>query len=279
MKDKVCMVTGATSGIGLVTAQELASMGAKIVIVGRNSQKGEQIVAAIKEATGNSHVELMLADLSEQSQIRKLVSDFKQRYDRLNVLVNNAGAMFLRRIISPDGFEMTFAVNYLNYFLLTSLLLDVLKSSAPARIVNVASRSHEGKLLDFDDLQSEKKYQGMDVYGKSKLGNIYFTYELARRLEGSNVTVNSLHPGFVATNMGTNNGWFVKLFWPLLGLFAVKPQEGARTSIYLASSPEVEGVSGKYFMECKEVPSSSQSYDEDTARRLWQISEELTGMK
>ena len=278
MKDKVCMVTGATSGIGLVTARELARMGAVIVIVGRNPQKGENTIAAIKEATGNPHVELMLADLSEQAQIRQLAADFKQRYDRLDVLVNNAGAMFFRREISPDGFEMTFAVNHLNYFLLTNLLLDMLKASAPARIVNIASKSHEDKLLDFDDLQSEKKYWGMDAYGKSKLENIYFTYELARRLDGSNVTVNALHPGLVATNIGANNGWIVEIFLPLLGLFALKPQDGARTSIYLASSPEVEGISGKYFVQCKDVPSSPQSYNADTARRLWQISEQMTGV-
>lgn len=278
MKDKVCMITGATSGIGLVTAQELARMGAEIVIVGRNPQKGKKTVAAIKEATGNPHVELMLADLSEQAQIHKLVADFKQRYDRLDVLVNNAGAMFFRREISRDGFEMTFAVNHLNYFLLTNLLLDVLKASAPARIVNIASKSHEDKLLDFDDLQYEKKYRGMHAYGKSKLGNIYFTYELAQRLEGSKVTVNALHPGLVATNIGANNSWIVKVFLPLMGLFALKPQDGARTSIYLASSPEVEGVSGKYFVECKEVPSSPQSYDKDAARRLWQMSAEMTGL-
>lgn len=193
--------------------------------------------------------------------------------------MNNAGSFFMSRQESVDGIEMTFALNHLGYFLLTNLLLDTLEASAPARIVNVSSAAHERAQIDFEDLQGRQKYSGWQAYGQSKLANVLFTYELARRLEGTGVTVNALHPGFVATNLGAGTyGLIGRLFKKLVNLRGVSPEEGARTSIYLATSSEVEGVTRKYFVEQKAVPSSEASYDEATARRLWQVSAELTGL-
>jgi NAD(P)-dependent dehydrogenase (short-subunit alcohol dehydrogenase family) len=220
----------------------------------------------------------MLADLSVQAQVRRLAQEFKRRYSRLDVLINNAGGFFMKRQLSADGIEMTFALNYLSVFLLTSLLLDTLKASAPARIVNISSDAHRRARINFEDLELERKYSGFGAYGQSKLAVALFTYELARRLEGTQVTVNALHPGFVATNLGRNNGWRIKLFAPLVKLMALSPEEGAETSIYLASSSEVAGITGKYFDKKKAVRSSLASYDETAARRLWEISAEMTGL-
>jgi len=278
MKDRICMVTGATSGIGRVTAQALAQQGATVVVVGRNAEKAAQTVAHIQRETGNPDVQWLLADLSDQAQVRRLAREFKERYSRLDVLINNAGAFFLTRQLSADGIEMTFAVNHLSAFLLTHLLLDILHASAPARIVNVASASHLGARIDFEDLEGERKYRGMRAYGQSKLAMVLFTYELARRLEGTGVTVNALHPGFVATNIGQNNGWLFKLISPLMKLIARRPEEGAQTSIYLATSPDVAGVTGKYFVDKKAVPSDPASYDEVPAQKLWEISAAMTGL-
>jgi NAD(P)-dependent dehydrogenase (short-subunit alcohol dehydrogenase family) len=278
MNSKTCIVTGATSGIGLVTARALAQQGATVIAVARDPGKGAATVARIRQETGNRGVELLLADLSAQDQVRRMAREFQRRHSRLDVLVNNAGAFFWRRQLSADGIEMTFAVNYLSVFLLTNLLLDTLKASAPARIVNVSSRSHRSAHIDFDDLEWRHQYRGMAAYGRSKLALLLFTYELARRLEGTQVTVNALHPGFVATHIGQNNGWLVKLASPLLKLIARSPEEGAQTSIYLATSPEVEGVSGQYFIDAKPVPSAPASYDEAAAQRLWEISAAMTGL-
>ncbi len=278
MKDKICLVTGATSGIGRVTAMALAQRGAKVIVVGRNPRRTAETVALIRQQTGNPAVESLLADLSSQAQIRQLATQFLERYPRLDVLVNDAGAFFLLRRLSVDGIEMTFALNHLNYFLLTNLLLDALKAAAPSRIVNVASESHRTAQIDFDDLQGKKFYNGMRAYGQSKLANVLFTYELARRLEGSRVSVNALHPGFVATNIGTNNGILVRLAMPLVHLVAISPEEGARTPIYLASSPRVEGLSGGYYIQEQPMRSNPVSYDLETARRLWQVSAEMTGL-
>ncbi len=272
MNSKVCMVTGATAGIGQVTALELARQGATVVLVGRNAQRCIAAVEAIHQETGNASVDYLVADLSILSQVRQLADEFKRRYSRLDVLVNNAGALFLQRHITPEGLEMTFALNHLNYFLLTDLLLDILKTSTPARIVNVSSDAHRGARLDFSDLQYQRGYSGYAAYGRSKLMNVLFTYELARRLEGVQVTANALHPGFVATRFAMNNGVIVNLVMRLAHLGALSPQEGARTSIYLASSPEVEGVTGQYFTREKAVKSDPASYDEADARRLWEIS-------
>ena len=276
MSEKICLVTGATSGIGKVTAIALAKQGATVVLVGRHKEKCEMTVSEIKAQTGNESVEYLVADISSQREVRQLVQDYTRRYSRLHVLVNNAGiSLLFKREFSPDGIELTFATNHLGPFLLTNLLLDTLKASAPARIINVASIAHEWIAFDPERIQ---RLRGIRAYSASKCANILFTYELARRLEGSGVTVNALHPGFVATNIGRNNGVLAKIVIPLSNWFnkAVSPEEGAETSIYLATSPEVEGVSGKYFVKKKATPSAKQMYNEAMAKRLWALSVEMT---
>ena len=279
MQGKVCLITGATSGIGEVTAHELAKQGATVVVVGRNRQKAEATVHEIKSHTGNQDVGYLLADLSSQKEVRGLAKEFEARHDRLDVLVNNAGAIFSEYGETGDGIERTFAVNHLNYFLLTNLLLDELIAGAPSRIVNVSSGAHQGAELDFDDLGTRQNYGFMKAYGRSKLANVLFTYELARRLEESGITANALHPGAVATNFGSNNAvWYARPVLALFRFFAVTPEKGAETSVYLASSPEVEGVTGKYFANKKPVSSSKTSYDREAAKKLWRVSEEMTGL-
>ncbi len=279
MNGKICMVTGATDGIGKETARALLQIGAHVVAVGRNPQKIEKTTQELKQKTGNDRLEFLQTDFANQDQIRQLATQFQAKYDRLDVLINNAGTVTMSRQETQAGLEVMFAVNHLGYFLLTMLLLDTLKTSAPSRIVNVASDAHEGVTLNFDDLQSEQDFSGMKVYGRSKLGNIYFTYELARQLEGTGVTVNALHPGFVATNLGADNipviGGLLK---KIINLSARNVSKGAETSIYLATSPEVEGVSGKYFVDCQQVQSSPVSYDETAAQQLWAISADMVGL-
>jgi NAD(P)-dependent dehydrogenase (short-subunit alcohol dehydrogenase family) len=276
MQGKVCMVTGATSGIGLVTARALARQGATLIVVGRNPERGAATLSRIQQETGNSAVELMLADLSAQAQVRQLASEVQRRFAHLDVLINNAGALFTRRQLSTDGIEMTFALNHLAYFLLTNLLLDSLKASATARIVNVSSEAHRDARLDFADLQGQHRYSGWRAYARSKLANILFTYELARRLEGTSVVANALHPGFVATNFGRNNRGITAMFLRIAQLAAISPEKGAQTIIYLATSPEVKGITGGYFVKQKAERSSQVSYDRAAAERLWQVSAELT---
>lgn len=277
MQNKTVIVTGANAGIGRVTALELAKMGAHVVMVCRDEERGAAAQQAIIQQSGNNQVDLLLADLSSQPSLHKLATTIQQAYNRLDVLVNNAGAMFASRQATGDGLEMTFALNHMNYFLLTNLLLDLLKASAPSRIVNVSSEAHRGAQLNFADLQNAKGfYMGFDVYGQSKLANIYFTYELARRLEGTGVTANTLHPGFVATNFAKNNGLLYRLGMLVMRPLAVNDHKGAETQIYLASSPEVEGVTGKYFNKKKAVSSSNVSYDVAAAQRLWSISASLS---
>ena len=276
MKGKTVLVTGGTNGIGLVTARELARMGAQVTIISRNAEKCAAVAEAIKVETGNP-IEFIAADLSTLAGIMQAAAAFKQRHTRLQVLVNNAGAMFFKRQVTADGYEMTFALNHLNYFLLTNLLLDVLKAGAPARIVNVSSHAHESATIEFDNLQSEKHFTAMQAYGQSKLANVLFTYELARRLEGTGITVNAVHPGFIFTGFARNNGFLFDIGMRLVGLFIRKPDQGAQTSIFLASSPEVEGLSGKYFVDCKAVDSSPVSHDRAVAEKLWQVSMEFTG--
>jgi NAD(P)-dependent dehydrogenase (short-subunit alcohol dehydrogenase family) len=278
LKGKTILVTGATNGIGLVTATELARMGGQVTIVSRDAAKCADVAASIASGTGNP-VEWIAADLSTLDGIMHAAMAFKQRHTHLHILVNNAGAYFVKRMVTADGFERTFALNHLNYFLLTMLLLDTLKASAPARIVNVSSGAHEGvKTLDFDNLQGEKKFSGWEAYARSKLCNVLFTYELARRLEETGVIVNALHPGYVNTGFALNNGAIYRIGAKLSArLFGKKPEDGAATSIYLASSPEVEGVTGKYFADCKQIPSSALSQDKGLAEKLWQVSLELTG--
>jgi NAD(P)-dependent dehydrogenase (short-subunit alcohol dehydrogenase family) len=278
MSGKVCLITGATSGIGEVTARELVKLGAKVVITARTQKKAAFAIDKIRAASNSNTIEGLVADLSSQADVRSIATEFKRRHDRLDVLINNAGAVYMRRSESVDGIEMTFAGNHLAPFLLTNLLLDTIKESTPARIINVSSNAHEGQVIDFNDFQCQHNYQFMRAYGKSKLANILFTYELDRRLGGSGVTVNALHPGFVGTNMGANNGWLVKLFLPITRLWGISPNEGAETSIYLASSPEVEGVSGEYFYQKQPVPSSQFSHDVEAGQQLWRVSAEMTGL-
>jgi NAD(P)-dependent dehydrogenase (short-subunit alcohol dehydrogenase family) len=272
------LVTGATSGIGLATARALARQGATLISVGRDPEKGSTTVAEIRQETGNPAVEFMLADLSVLDQVRGLVDEFQGRHDRLHVLINNAGGFFLRRRESADGIEMTFALNYLSPFLLTNLLLETLTASAPSRIVNVSSAMHKIAQIDLEDLEGKRRYSGAQAYGHSKLALLLFTYELARRLEGMGVTANAVHPGWVATKIGLGSGALAKILTPFMRIFASSPKEGAETSVYLASSPEVEGVSGKYWVDKEAVASSPASYDEAMARRLWEIGAEMTGL-
>jgi len=284
MTGRICMVTGANAGIGRITALGLAKKGATLIMVCRNRERGEEALNHIKEETGNDSVHLLLADLSSQSSIRQLAADFKTQYPGLHVLINNAGIAPARRTITEDGLEMQFAVNYLAPFLLTGLLLDVLIASAPSRIINVSAAYHEkSPPINFDDLQSEREpYDNRKVYAWTKLANIMFTYEITRRLRGTGVTANCLHPGVIETKLMQD---FVKGTYPLseerltmIKRITIGLEEGAKTSLYLAISPEVEGVSGKYFDNQKAVPSSQASYDEIAARRLWMISEEITGL-
>jgi NAD(P)-dependent dehydrogenase (short-subunit alcohol dehydrogenase family) len=280
LNGKTVLVTGGTNGIGKVTALELAKMGATVVIIGRNTTKTEEIVAEIKQQSGNSSVESIIADLSSMAEVRRAADEFKAKHNRLHILINNAGAMFTQRQETVDGYETTFALNHLAYFLLTELLLDTLKASAPARIVNVSSDAHKGAKINFDDVQHEQSYgsMGMGAYGESKIANIMFTYELARRLQGTGITVNTLHPGVVRTGFGRNNGGLMRLIMPLVQRFGISEAQGAQTSVYLATSPEVEGVNGKYFDKSKAVQSSPESYDEAAQKRLWTLSEQLTGL-
>ncbi|HLX57963.1 MAG TPA: SDR family oxidoreductase [Ktedonobacteraceae bacterium] len=277
LQGKICLVTGANSGIGKATALELAQMGATVVMVCRDRARGEQARSEITTKSRNNTVDLLQADLSSQQSIRQLVEHFQHHYTHLHMLINNAGAAFTRRRETVDGLEMTFAVNYLAPFLLTDLLLDVLKGSAPARIVNVSSNSHEAGYIKLDDLQAEHHYRR--TYEQSKLAVVLFTYELARRLQGTGVTVNCLHPGFVATNFAQSDvGPTFHLLVKLIGSFGTSPEKGAKTSIYLASSPEVEGVTGKYFVKSISRRSAAISYDESLQRQLWEQSAKLVNL-
>jgi NAD(P)-dependent dehydrogenase (short-subunit alcohol dehydrogenase family) len=280
MAGRVCLITGATSGIGLVTAHALAARGATVALVGRDEAKARATVESIRQQTGNTEVDYLLADFSSQAAIRGLADAFQRRYGALHVLVNNAGILPWQRSETVDGLESTFAVNHLAPFLLTHLLLDTLRASAPARVVTVASDAHVGAVISFDDLQHTRdKYRALAVYGQSKLANIMITYALARRLEGSGVTANALHPGVVATSIyRSQNRLFNFATARVMPLFALSPEKGAETAIYLASSPEVATVTGQYFYKRKPKRSSKESYDEAAQQRLWQVSERLTGL-
>jgi NAD(P)-dependent dehydrogenase (short-subunit alcohol dehydrogenase family) len=279
MAGKTALITGGNSGIGRETAAALAGMGARVVITSRDPVKGNDAVAYIRDKSDGASVDLLALDLASFASIRRASSAFLERYDRLHVLVNNAGLILSQRTETEEGFETTFGVNHLGHFLLTRLLLDRIKASAPARIVNVSSTAHRfaRKGLNFDDLQSKLRYGGMQTYGRSKLANIYFTRELARRLEGTGVTVNAVHPGSVATGFaqdGDVKGVFSALF-KIARPFLRSPEKGARTVIYVASAPEVEGVTGKYFKDSREGGVTAIARDDEPARRLWVASEEL----
>jgi retinol dehydrogenase-12 len=279
LRGKVCVVTGATSGIGRATAEALSAMGAELGIVCRDLERGEALRAELVSKPGASPVRLFEADLAVQSEVRRAAAEIRAAYPRIHVLLNNAGVVQLQYSETADGIETVFAVNHLAYFLLTMLLLDRLRESAPARIVNVASHAHKFvKGISFDDLGHRATYGWTRVYGQSKLANILFTRELAHRLEGSGVTVNALHPGAVATGLGKNNGAFARILVGLLAPFFRTPESGAATSIHLASSPAVEGVSGRYFAKCREAKPSPAARDDAAALRLWDVSARLTGL-
>lgn len=278
MRDKIVVVTGGTDGIGKVTARELAAQGAQVTIVGRNAAKGDTVMREIRAQTGNEHVDFLLADLSSRRGVLQAGSALNERFGHIDVLVNNAGAMFQSRQLSVDGIEMTLALNHLGYFHLTSQVIGLLKEADQGRVVNVASAAHARMKLDMSDLQMERNYSGWIAYGRSKLANIHFTHELARRLEGTRVTANCLHPGFVASSFGNNNGSIFRL---LIGaakrIAAIPESEGAKTSLHLATSPDLRLVTGKYFDKCRDVRSSPESYDEAVERELWERSEVLCG--
>ncbi|MCZ6648026.1 MAG: SDR family oxidoreductase [Thaumarchaeota archaeon] len=276
MSGRVCMITGTTSGIGKATALGLAKMDATIVMVSRNEAGLRAAADDVKKMTTNESIDFIVADLSSQESIRKLSEDFKAKYQNLHVLINNAGLLG-HQPLSVDGIDKLFAVNYLAPFLLTNLLLDVLKVSAPSRVVNVSSSGHKTGRINFDDLP-RKERSIMGAYGDSKLALILFTYELARKLKGTGVTVNALHPGLVATRPPSHDSspFIMRLGWKILKPLMSSPEKGAQTSIYLASSPEVGSISGKYFVKKKETKSAKESYDESISQRLWWVSTELT---
>lgn len=282
MSGKTVIVTGGNSGIGLETAAELAGAGARVIITARDLKRGQAAVEQIKSRGISGSVELSVFDLGSLASVREGAADLLGRTDRIDVLVNNAGLMLTERSETKDGFETTFGVNHLGPFLLTALLLDRIRASAPARIVNVSSTAHQSARsgLDFDDLQSKGGYQGMSVYGRTKLANIYFTTELARRLAGTGVTANSLHPGTIRSGFGGDGdasgffGWGIKVARP----FMAGPVKGAETSVYLASSPEVAGVTGQFFTKSRPKTPSKAARDDDAAARLWDVSEQMVGL-
>ena len=277
MQGKTALVTGGTTGIGLVTARALAEKGAAVTIVGRNPQRGEQAARAIRAEVPGAEVRFERADLSLLDESRRLARNISESIDRLDVLVNNAGAIFSRRRVTADGLEATFALNHMSYFLLTNLLLNRLRAAEAGRIVVVASVAHRRAKLDFDDLQCERRYSARVSYSRSKLANVMFAYALARRLEGSPVTVNALHPGLVASRFGSNNGWLfrnaLKLAFRASGAIGV--EEGAALNIRLASDPALDGATGRYFSDGREVPSSPASLSVEDQERLWAVSEAL----
>lgn len=274
MTGKVCLITGANAGIGKETAFGLARIHATVVMVCRDGERGFTAQQEIKQQTGNDSVELMICDLASQNSIRRLASKFTERHGCLDVLINNAGVLLREHSLNEDGIENTFAINHLGYFRLTDSLLDLLKRSAPSRIVNVASAAHTYGKLNISGWVAGADYSAFKAYANSKLANVLFTYELARRLKGTGVTANCLHPGGVGTNLFRGLPGFLQA---LIKLVTISPARGARTSIYLASSSDVEGVSGRYFARRKQENSSEASRNEEAARRLWEVSEELTG--
>ena len=283
MRGKSVLITGATNGIGKASALEMAKLGAEVTIVGRDEVKTRKVLHDLKSQSGNANMDILVGDLSSIAEIKRVAAEFSAQRERLDVLLNNAGAVFSDYQVSADGYEMTFALNHLSYFMLSLLLLDILKRTAAeqgeARIINVSSSAHRNAALRLDNLRDQSGYSFMNSYGASKLMNVLFTYELARRLEDTAVTVNAVHPGLVDTGFGHNTGrlWsgVIKV---LQRLFAISPEKGAETLVYLASSPEVAGISGKYWNEKQQKRSSANSYDREQQKRLWEYSAEITGL-
>jgi NAD(P)-dependent dehydrogenase (short-subunit alcohol dehydrogenase family) len=279
MKGKTVVVTGANQGIGKVSALELAKLGADVVLVCRNEAKGRAAADEIRSLAPSSTIELVVADLASLDEVRRAANEIKAAHPRIDVLLNNAGLIVPKRRETVDGLEETFAVNHLAPFLLTNSLLDALRAAPSGRVVTVSSSAHRGAKLDWDDLQALRGYAAFKVYCRSKLANVLFTYELARRLEGTNVTANTLHPGVIASGFGQSYPGWLSVFIGLGKPFMASNEQGAKTSIFLASSPDVEGVSGRYFDKCKAVKSSAASYDVASQKRLWEVSEELVAKK
>jgi NAD(P)-dependent dehydrogenase (short-subunit alcohol dehydrogenase family) len=279
MTGKTVLITGATNGIGKIAALELARMGASVCIVARNRSKGQAVLEEIGRETNNVRIELFIADLSSMADVRKLAQEFMVKHSSLDVLLNNAGAFYSERKLSADGLEMTFALNHMSYFLLTNLLLPTLKNTPNSRVVSVSSAAHTSGKLDFANLQGEQKFNGWKAYSDSKLENTLFTFALARRLAGTGVTANCLHPGFVKTSFGEgNSGIFSVVLGIAKNLFAISIEAGAQTMIHLASSPDVAGVTGKYFDKSKIASSSAASLDQAVQEKLWVHSEKLAGL-
>ncbi len=277
MKGKTVVATGATSGVGEEAALALARMGARIVFVARDEKRAEATLAKLERAAPRLGHGVHLADLSSMAETRRVGRLIAKTEPKVDVLVNNAGAMFADRRVTPEGLEMTFALNHMAYFLMTAALGQSLAAAAPARVVSTSSMAHEGMRLDFSDLQSARGYDGWRAYGRSKLANILFTREAARRLKGVGVAANCFHPGFVASRFGSASGGWTSRLMPLIRMFAITPQEGADTLVYLASSPEVANVTGAYFVKRKATAPSAAARDDDAAKRLWEASEKLAG--
>lgn len=278
MTGRLCVVTGANSGIGKATALGLARLNAHVIMVCRNEQRGTAAQREIVAATENDHVSLLLADMSSQQSIRQLAESYRARFDRVDVLVHSAGALFFKRELSADGIELNLATNYLGAFLLTNLLMNELRAADSARVICVSGEYHRKVSADFDDLQGERKFSGITAAAQATLAKILFTNELSRRVAGDNITANSLHPGAVRTNLTKGLPWYLRPIAAVGSLFFSSPEKGARTPVYLASSPEVASVTGKYFIDCKPVDSSPESNDPDVAARMWRVSEQLTGL-
>jgi NAD(P)-dependent dehydrogenase (short-subunit alcohol dehydrogenase family) len=278
MQGKTVVITGGTSGIGEIAAERLAQMGARIVLIARDKSRGEATLARLHErAPGLGHA-VHYADLARVREMKRVAAEIASREPRIDVLINNAGAMFANRRLTEDGLECTFALNHMAYFVITEGLREQLLASAPARIVSTASAAHQGARLDFDDLQLAKSFSAMKAYGRSKLCNILFTRELARRLHGTGVTANCLHPGFVATRFGDESGGVISRFVGLAKLFAIPPEKGAETIIYLVSSPKIAATTGRYFYKCGPITPSDAARDDRAALLLWERSAALADL-
>ncbi|GGJ50147.1 SDR family oxidoreductase [Deinococcus roseus] len=274
MQGKTVVITGATGGIGKVTAQALSQMGAKVLVLARDAARGKDAMKGL-----SSDCELYIGDLSSQEDLQRVCWDIHSKHEKIDVLINNAGAMFSDRLENPEGIEMTIALNHLSYYILSNLLLDLLIKAEHGRIINVSSQAHQMGYVDFTDFQyQDRRYNALRAYNDTKLMNVLFTYELARRLKGTQVTSNCLHPGMVKTDFGKNAGGVLGKLFKVFRPIMVTPEQGAKTGIYLASSPEVSEVSGKYFVNCMQSKSSVRSHDEGLAARLWYTSKELTGL-
>jgi NAD(P)-dependent dehydrogenase (short-subunit alcohol dehydrogenase family) len=280
MEGKVVVITGGTSGIGQVAAEELAGMGARIVLVARDKVRAQATLSRLRQQAPGLNHSVHYADLSRIAEMKRVAAEIAATESRIDVLINNAGALFGSRRVTEDGLENTFALNHMSYLVVTYGLRERLAASAPARVVNTSSDAHRRKNIEFDDLQSARDYRGFKAYGRAKLCNILFTRELARRLNGTQVTANSLHPGFVDTRFGDESGGFFSYLIRIgKKIVALSPQKGARTIVYLASSPEVAGISGKYFYKCRVTTPTAQAQDDAAARRLWQETERLSGIE